>query len=87
MLMERLYMDLSNAVRARIKNLIEERGLNVSKLCTLAGISRSTLSKFLAGQRRYIRLDIIEYICEALNIKLADFFDDALFDNIEILDD
>lgn len=80
-------MDLSNAVRARIKNLIEERGLNVSKLCTLAGISRSTLSKFLAGQRRYIRLDIIEYICEALNIKLADFFDDALFDNIEILDD
>lgn len=85
--MERLYMDLSNAVRARIKNLIEERGLNVSKLCTLAGISRSTLSKFLAGQRRYIRLDIIEYICEALNIKLADFFDDALFDNIEILDD
>jgi len=85
--MERFNMDLSNAVRARIKNLIEERNINVSKLCTLAGISRSTLSKFLAGQRRYIRLDIIEYICEALNIKLVDFFDDALFDNIEIVEE
>ena len=79
-------MDLSSAVRIRITNLIEERNLNVSKLSTLAGISRSTLSKFLAGQRKYIRLDIIEYICEGLNIKLVDFFNDEIFDNIDIQD-
>lgn len=79
-------MDLSQAVRIRINNLIDERSLNVSKLSTLAGISRSTLSKFLAGKRKIIRLDMIEYICEALNMKLKDFFNDSIFDNIEMED-
>ena len=77
-------MDLWEAVRKRIHYFIDERNLNVSKLSTLAGISRSTLSKFLAGKRKSIGLDIIEFICEALNIKLQDFFNDEMFENIEI---
>lgn len=77
-------MDLSKAIR--ITNLIEEREISVSKLSTLAGISRSTLSKFLSGKRKLIRLDMIEYICEGLDIKLKDFFDDKIFDNIEMED-
>ena len=79
-------MDLSQAVRKRITNLIEERNLNVSKLSTMAGISRTTLSKFLSGQRKFLRIDIIEYIGEGLNIKLKDFFNDPIFDNIEMED-
>lgn len=79
-------MDLSQAVRTRINNLITERNINVSRLSTMAGISRSTLSKFLAGKRKIIRLDMIEYICEGLNMKLKDFFNDPLFDNIEMED-
>ena len=79
-------MDLSQAIRIRITNLIKERNINVSKLSTMAGISRSTLSKFLSGKRKIIRLDIIEYICEGLNMKLKDFFNDPVFDNIEMED-
>lgn len=79
-------MDLSQAIRKRITNLIEERNLNVSKLSTMSGISRATLSKFLSGQRKYLRIDIIEYICEGLNMKLKEFFDDEIFDNIEMED-
>ena len=79
-------MDLSQAVRIRITKLIKERNLNVSKLSTMAGISRATLSKFLSGQRKYLRIDIIEYICEGLNMKLKEFFDDKIFDNIEMED-
>lgn len=79
-------MDLSQAIRIRITNLIEERNINVSKLSTMAGISRTTLSKFLSGQRKYLRIDIIEYICEGLNMKLQEFFDDKIFDNIEMKD-
>ena len=79
-------VDLSQAIRIRITNLIEERNLNVSKLSTMAGISRATLSKFLSGQRTYLRIDIIEYICEGLNIKLKDFFNDPIFDSIEMED-
>ena len=79
-------MELSQAIRIRITNLIEERNLNVSKLSTMAGISRATLSKFLSGQRKYLRIDIIEYICEGLNMKLKEFFDYEIFDNIEMED-
>ena len=79
-------MDLSQAIRIRITNLIEERNLNVSKLSTMAGISRATLSKFLSGQRTYLRIDIIEYICEGLNINLKDFFNDPIFYSIEMED-
>lgn len=79
-------MELSQAIRIRITNLIEEKNLNVSKLSTMAGISRATLSKFLSGQRKYLRIDIIEYICEGLNMKLKEFFDDKIFDNIEMED-
>lgn len=77
-------MDLSEAIRIRICDLVEERNLTISKLSTLSGISRSTLSKNLSGKRKYIRLDILQFICEALNIKLKDFFDSPVFENIEI---
>lgn len=79
-------MDLSDAVRIRIINLINERNMNISRLRTLAGISRSTLSKFMSGKRKIIRLDMIEYICKGLNIKLKDFFADEVFNNIEMKD-
>lgn len=79
-------MELSQAIRIRITNLIEERNINVSKLSTMAGISRATLSKFISGQRKYLRIDMIEYICEGLNMKLKDFFNDEIFDNIEMED-
>ncbi len=75
-------MKLSNAIKQRILNLISERGITVSKLSTLAGISRSTLSKFLSGKRKYLHIEIIECICEALNITLKDFFDDPLFNDV-----
>lgn len=79
-------MDLSEAIRIRINNLITEKDITIYKLSILAGISRTTLSKFLGGETKYLRIDIIEYICEALQMKLKDFFDDPVFDNIDIVE-
>ncbi len=75
-------MDISDAIRLRIKNLAQENNLTVSRLCFLAGISRSTLSKFLSGQRKMIRIEMIEFICEALHITLKEFFNDKIFDQV-----
>ena len=77
-------MDLFEAIRLRIISLIEENNISEYKLAELAGISRSTLSKFLSRKRKYIRLDILEYICEAFSIELKDFFDDEVFKNVEV---
>lgn len=77
-------MDLSDAIRLRINNLLKEHNLTISKLSTLAGISRSTLTRFLNGQRNFIRLDMLEYISEALNMTIRDFFNDDVFNNIDM---
>lgn len=77
-------MDLSDAIRLKINNLIKENNINASTLSSLAGISRSTLSKFLSGERNLIRLDMIALICKALHITLGDFFNDDLFKDIDI---
>lgn len=79
-------MDLFEAIKIRIKNLMIERNLTASKLSSLAGISRSTLSKFMSGKRKSLELKTIEFICEGLDINLKDFFNDSLFDNIDIKD-
>ena len=79
-------MDLFEAIKIKINNLMIERNLTPSKLSTLAGISRSTLSKFMSGKRKSLDLKTIEFICEGLNIKLKDFFSDSLFDNIDVKD-
>lgn len=79
-------MDLFEAIKIRINNLMVERNLTSSKLSTLAGISRSTLSKFMAGKRKSLELKTLEFICQGLNIKLRDFFNDSIFDNIDIKD-
>ena len=63
------------------------------KCCIWCNILKFKCSKkmwqkysWLSGKRKIIRLDMIEYICEGLNITLKEFFDDKVFDNIEMKD-
>ena len=55
-------MDLFEAIKIRINNLMFERNLTASKLSTLAGISRSTLSKFMSGKRKSLELKTLEFM-------------------------
>lgn len=56
---------------------------SVNKLANLAGISQSYLRDIELGKKNPT-VEILSYICEALNISLKDFFDDT---TISILDD
>ena len=79
-------MYLSDAMRIRIKNLIDENNINANKLALTAGINRSNINRFLRGQNKSITIESITLICQALNITLKDFFDDSLFKNVDIND-
>lgn len=79
-------MDLSKAMRLRIKNLMTENKVNGNKLALSSGIDRSTINRFLRGQNKSIKIETITLICQALNISLKDFFDDKLFDDVEVND-
>lgn len=76
-------MTLSDAIRNRIKNIFEEKGMNMWKLYKKTGIPMSTLSAFMSGARDLIGLKTLLHICEGFDMKLTEFFDDPLFDDVE----
>lgn len=76
-------MQLSNAIRKRIKNLLKENDMNIWKLYKATGVPVSTLSYFLNGKRELINLKTLLHICEGFDIELKKFFDDPLFDEVE----
>lgn len=79
-------MYLSEAIRKRIENLIKENKTNGNNLALNSGIDRSTINRFLRKQNKSIKIETITLICQSLNITLKDFFDDRLFDDVEVND-
>lgn len=73
-------MDISEKTRRRIDLLCNERSLSINKLAAISGIPQSTLSDFIHGSTKNMRIDTIEKTCRALEISLKDFFDDPIFD-------
>lgn len=76
-------MDFSDLIATKIKELMVERNINSNQLSKLTGIYSSTLAMFLTRKNRTIRLENLLYICEALEIKLSEFFSDPRFDEAE----
>ena len=76
-------MQLSDATRMRIKNLLLLNKINLYTLCKRTGIPCSTLSDFMTGATKLIKLDTLLYICEGFEITLTEFFDDPLFIDVE----
>ncbi|MGN1310377.1 MAG: helix-turn-helix domain-containing protein [Clostridia bacterium] len=79
-------MDLSKAMRLRIKSLMDANKVNGNKLALSSGINRSTVNRFLKGKNKSITIESITLICQSQNITLKDFFDDEVFDDVEVND-
>lgn len=76
-------MQLTDATRLRIKQLLSEREMKLYDLCKTSGIPCSTLSDFLNGHTKLIRLDTLLHVCEGFNITLVDFFNNEYFKDVE----
>ena len=74
-------MRLSDAIRKRIKYYLEEKNMNVWKLCKMSGIPCSTISTFMSGKTELLKIDTLLHICEGFNIR--EFFSDKMFDTAE----
>ncbi len=75
-------MQLSDATRKRIKNLLKEKNMKLFDLSKSAGVSLPTISDFLKNDTKNLRMDTLLHICEGFNITLKDFFSDPLFDDV-----
>ena len=79
-------MILSEAIKCRINELLDEHDLTAYKLSYLAGISNSIISDCRRGKVKEPTISSIVHICEGLEIQLKDFFDSPLFDEVEAID-
>ncbi len=76
-------MQLSEAVRQRIKFYMKKNDMSMWKLFQMSGVPMSTLSTFLSGKTDLIKLDTLLHICEGLGITLYEFFSDETFNTAE----
>lgn len=79
-------MYLRDVIILRINKLCEERSISINKLCTICGITQSTLANLKSRQTTNVTVLTIMRICRGLGISLQDFFSDPLF-NINTMDD
>ena len=74
-------MQLSDAIRKRIKYYLRIKNMKIWDLCKATGIPCSTISTFMSGKTELLKLDTLLHICEGFNITLGEFFTDSIFDN------
>ncbi len=76
-------MTVDDAVRARILELCEERGLSVNKLCSISGVTQSTVNNIISGRNNSATVTTVKKLCDGLDITVEDFFSSPLFRNLE----
>ena len=79
-------MLLSAAIKTRIYELCDKNNITMNKLCTISGITQSTLANINSRPNPNVTILTIMRICRGLNISIEDFFNSNLF-NIENLED
>ncbi len=76
-------MTLTRAIAVRLLDLCSERGITLNKLSTICGMTQSTLNNIVNTGSRNPTVSTVKKVCDGLDITLAAFFDDPLFERLE----
>lgn len=76
-------MLIGEAVKLRILELCTQRELSINKLCTISGITQSTVNNIVSGRNNSVTVSTIKKICDGLDITIQDFFNSSLFIGLE----
>ena len=78
-------MQLNEAVRDRILELLQERNMTQYELFKRTGVSRATISGVVNCLYPSVKLRIVHEMCQGFGIGISEFFNSPLFneDNLE----
>ena len=76
-------MNIGDATRLRILELCEEKSITINRLCTICGITQSTLNNIISGRNNSTTVSTVKKICDGLEISIIAFFSSSIFDNLE----
>ena len=67
-------------ILSRLKVLLAERNIKISKVSNDTGISRTTLTALAQNTPKGVQFDTIDVLCQYLGVKISDFFEYIPFD-------
>ena len=73
-------MTVGTAVKERILQLCQEREISVNMLCTMSGVTQSTVNNLVNGRNNSITVATLKKLCDGLEITLREFFSTPEFD-------
>ncbi len=76
-------MTIGEAVRDRILELCDKNNISVNKLCTLSGVTQSTVNNIISGRNNSATTATIQKLCDGLGITIDEFFSGERFQHIE----
>ena len=76
-------MNISQAVARRILELCDEKNITVNKLCTMSGVTQSTVNDIVNGKAKNIGVVTIKKLCDGLEITITEFFYTQYFQDLE----
>ena len=76
-------MNIGEAVWDRIIELCRENDISINKLCTMSGVTQSTVNNIVSGRNNSATVSTIKKLCDGLGISIEDFFHSELFRNLE----
>lgn len=76
-------MTVGDAVRGRILELCAQRNLSINKLCTISGVTQSTVNNIISGRNNSATVATIKKLCDGLGITITEFFDCESFRSLE----
>lgn len=80
---DKITMMIGEAVKQRILNLCRDRGISVNKLCTMSGVTQSTLNNLISGRNNSMTVATVKKLCDGLEISIIEFFDSDEFRELE----
>ena len=76
-------MTVGTAVKERILQLCKEREISVNMLCTMSGVTQSTVNNLVNGRNNSITVATLKKLCDGFEITLGEFFSTPEFDALE----
>ena len=76
-------MNVGEAVAERILELCRERNISVNRLCTISGVTQSTVNNIVSLRNNSATVATVKKLCDGLDIGISEFFDSPLFEGLE----
>lgn len=80
---EVIFITVGAAVGERILELCREREISVNKLCSMSGVTQSTVNNIINRRNNSTTISTIKKLCDGLGISLEEFFHSDVFRNLE----